>query len=851
MAESVARLEVRFSKSKTRQTVELGGLREKIVDFLEYYCREPLVGQEFLLAVKGADGPSRFSSLLDACGKKDDPHGFFAELVRELETANAREPKPVKIGGFELPYRLLLAALELLLPGGGFKSIKKISQLEALGNFEVPKEESRSIQEVLDTYPVRISMHALRQSRLSRAVAMQFLPFVGELDTSGDVHTWVGQFHRGITEQMYRNRVILIMNMACPVYCRFCFRKHKECRTQKAPTKQHVRMDLAYLAQAPDVTEVVLTGGDPFMNKATLGFAVDELAKIPHIKTLRLATRSVSYYPEMFTADGSYWKNYLLRKSRELRQKGKRLELATHFVHPDEVSIESLDIISELSGRGVPVYVQTPFVSECNDGGPELVELFSLLRSAGAELHYIFMPTSPIRGNRVYWSPISRGLQAARYLRAHLSDRAVPHITTATSIGKMDWNTSGWVVEADKKRPGCIWLRTPYTLEYFEAFAPIRQFTDTVRENAEGTLDASFRAELGDERLIAGPRGLTSSPQAYEVKLTRTRELAQSSLDALQLRLLEDQRRPLSIVTAPGIPALRRQHETRVELDVGASEVEVDAALEQLGSIPAVTDVVLSKKDDITASFSRTADIVERLRRISHITAVRLRSFSFNRRPAAFTGALITRLTGLNRLEAGRPLRVELETCFLHSSEFQPVHEALASELSQRGVTVYANAPLLGYINDNEGEMLRVAHACRSAGIEFTNVYVSGLPIQGEWNRQYPIELNSVIDIASHIRKLGSGREVPRYLVGTELGEVDFAIAPRIFQQDAGGRVLVHLLPHRLEHFSAMDPEFEWPDGVDEDVDGHPRIPVEGISLENQEFLFRPLKRGARLKVQA
>ena len=139
--------------------------------------------------------------------------------------------------------------------------------------------------------------------------------------------------------------------------------------------------------------------------------------------------------------------NYLKRKNLELQERGKRMEIATHFIHPDEISPQSLMIISELVKNGIAVYIQTPFLKDCNDEGPELVRLFSLLRGAGAELHYIYIPCSPIHGNSVYWSPITKGLEVGNYLRAHLSDRVVPRICTATPIGKMDWNSSGWAVE--------------------------------------------------------------------------------------------------------------------------------------------------------------------------------------------------------------------------------------------------------------------------------------------------------------------------------------------------------------------------------------------------------------------
>jgi lysine 2,3-aminomutase len=104
------------------------------------------------------------------------------------------------------------------------------------------------MQQVLDTYPVRLSMHTIRQMRVSGNVAYQYLPFVEELDDTGHTNTWIGQFHQGLLEQMYQNRVIFLLNMSCPVYCRFCFRKHKESRNETNPTPADVKRAVDHVA---------------------------------------------------------------------------------------------------------------------------------------------------------------------------------------------------------------------------------------------------------------------------------------------------------------------------------------------------------------------------------------------------------------------------------------------------------------------------------------------------------------------------------------------------------------------------------------------------------------------------
>ncbi|NIM15247.1 MAG: 4Fe-4S cluster-binding domain-containing protein [Candidatus Aminicenantes bacterium] len=821
---------VEFSFSKERELVSLAELERCVTEFLELYGEEPIVGKEFRAIIGEGDGEIRFSRLLAAVHHEDDVQGFFAEVLKQLEQANGETEANVEANGIKLPYHLLLAIMEHVVTGEQIFTIKSVRRLEKLTNIKVPQSERELMQQVLDQYPVRLSSHAIRQIRLSPALAYQFMPFSDELDQEGLFHTWVGQFHRGVLEQMYPNRVIFILNMSCSVYCRFCFRKHKECRNQKAPTQKHVTLAVSYIKNCPGIKEIVLTGGDPFMNRATLTMAIDSLRDIPHVETLRIATRSISYHPALLTANDGFWLSYLKRKQLELKQKNKKIEIATHFVHPDEVSVQGLEIISELVSSGIPVYVQTPFLGGCNDTGEELVELFCRLRSVGAEMHYVFMPCSPLRGNRKYRSPISDGLRVASFLRAHLSDRAIPHFTTSTAIGKIDWGSSGWAVEVDPDDKQYLWIRTPYSQEYFEVFAPLLNLGYVARPNSEGTLDARFMANIGDERWLVGSRETSGYTPAYLDRERFPDQLAAESLQALQRQARENQEGPPPII-ASGSDSLHRVHKTRMELDCDVSDEEMTGNLDRIAAEEYVTDVVLYSRRDVVRSLYRIGKIIERLAAVPHITAVRLRSGDLNYEPQTFSDAVIKRIASLNKLDAAAPTRLEMETRFLHSSELKPEHEKLVKALKQRGVTVYNNTPLLAFINDSEEEMLHLTSQLRRIGIELTNLYVAGMPLQEKWSEEHPIHVSQIVDIVSYLRRTGSGRELPRYVVRTTLGDVDLWLNALVIGSSDEGSALLNLLPYDRDYFTALDPDFTWPEGVETDNDGHPIVAVPGLIM--------------------
>jgi L-lysine 2,3-aminomutase len=707
---------------------------------------------------------------------------------------------------------MLMAVMEIVLPGNKFTAVKTVDQLEKLTNRRLPQADRADMQKVIDTYPVRLSMHTIRQMRLSADVAYQYLPFIQELDDVGLTNTWIGQFHQGLLEQMYQNRVIFLLNMSCPVYCRFCFRKHKDSRNEPNPTTADVKKAVAHVKNSPSIKEIVITGGDPFMNRANMTCAIDGLMEIDHVQTLRLATRSIAYYPDMFLSEDGKLLSYLKRKNLALQERGKRMEVATHFIHPDEISPQSLMIITELVSNGIAVYVQTPFLNNCNDQGPELVRLFSLLRGAGAELHYIYIPCSPIHGNSLYWTPISKGLDAGRYLRAHLSDRVIPRICTATPIGKMDWHSSGWAVEPVAENDRFMWIRSPYTPAYFKQFAPIANELQNIRVNAEGTIDVQYMAQIGDTSLFLGPR--PSRPSGAPARTQGTDEV---------LPMVRDAEKIAPSIVDTGSTIISRVHATRVEIDAGCCESDLDYIRDQ----HKITDVVIGSATDAIDSLHRIHHIIRALEQIPHVNAVRLRSLKFNYEPESYSPVVIDQLGSLNKLTMVHPLRLEIETQFLTAGELQPAHTRLARLLSNRGITVYSNTPLLGGINDTPDAIHQLAHSCRSAGIEFHHLYVAGLPIQDRWNRKNPVALYDVVDIATKVRRDGSGREVPRYVIRTVLGEVDFGLSSIV--EGEGENLSVTLLPYTRSYFTDLSPDFQWPDEVREDADGRPTLPVTGL----------------------
>lgn len=817
--------EMRFAYSGETVQVDLDGLRRAVVEHLGLYGEESHIGADLAAVVKDGSGEERFQRLLARC--KTDESEFFAAILKQLEKANHTHETTFEVGGLVLPKRLILPILEVIIPGNGFLAIKSVEQFERLTNVTVPDGEREDLQTVIEQYPVRLSRHVIRQSRLSTNVAYQFMPFVQELDRTGHKNTWVGQFHQGLLEQMYQNRPIFVLHMSCPVYCRFCFRKHKDCRNQPTPTTDDVHKALQYIEGAKDIKEIVLTGGEPLMNRETLTAAVEGLSRMPHIQTIRIASRCISYYPEMFYKEDGFWLRYLVEKNADMARDHKRIEVATHFIHPDEVSTYSLDIIAHLVGNGVSVYTQTPFLKDCNDSGRELVDLYRQLRAAGSEMHYIYIPCSPIQGNNVYWTEISQGHEAAAHLRAFGSDRAMPIICTATTIGKIDWNASGWALRRDEDNPDDIWIRTPYSEEYFKKFAPNFSLM-RARANDNGTLDVPFMARIGDDSLFLGhlEDGAEPEPVFEPERLARAQEM-----------LRADQRVRQSIVKTP-VPSLNRIHVTRVELDLGEPG-DLDAWLEYIASDKRICDVVASARDGLLGRLDTVEELAGRLTDVGHVISLRLRSAEFTYQPELVTPEAVDRICSLNRLAVVNSLRVEIVAQFVHSSEFRDAHRDLITAFLARGVTVYNNILLITGVNDNPEEMKKMCYKCRRIGIELYHLYVAGLPVQLAMNAERPVEATDVVHIATHLRRHESGRELPLYVVRTALGEADFNLTG--IPAETSERATSFVMKGYSEgYYRSMDPGFEMPGGAAINQDGCPVVWVDGIAVgKNRKFFLR------------
>ena len=148
--------------------------------------------------------------------------------------------------------------------------------------------------------------------------------------------------------------------------------------------------------------------------------------------------------------------------------------------------------------------------------------------------------------------------------------------------------------------------------------------------------------------------------------------------------------------------------------------------------------------------------------------------------------------------------------------------------LRRHGITTYVNIPLLSFVNDEEETLAAITAGCRRMGLEVHHLVVAGHPVQSSWNADHPVYLGDVIELASALRRRGSGRELPHWVVMTPLGEADLGLTAEVAERDTAG-VRLRLLTPSPGDLRRLDPKWQPPEGVEIDPDGFPVVQIPGL----------------------
>ena len=261
----------------------------------------------------------------------------------------------------------------------------------------ISEEDKEKLQNIIDKYPMNITEYylgldqekRLRRSHLQNVHTLSFSKTIrkGLWDTSGEAANTVDN---GI-QHKYDNTVLLLSTNICSMYCRHCFRKRVGWRGEEE-TLTFVDKAVDYIKEHPEADNVLITGGDAFLNSnKVIEKYLEKLIEIEHIKFIRFGTRVPVVFPQRITTDED-----LLNILAKYKNK-KTIYVVTQFNHYNEFTDEAKKSIELLRENGVPVLNQTVLLAGVNDNPQTLVKLFNRLVEAGISPYYLFQ-CRPLKG---------------------------------------------------------------------------------------------------------------------------------------------------------------------------------------------------------------------------------------------------------------------------------------------------------------------------------------------------------------------------------------------------------------------------------------------------------------------
>ena len=179
----------------------------------------------------------------------------------------------------------------------------------------------------------------------------------------------------------YNSRVLLTVTGGCAINCRYCFRRHFSYQKNN-PQREGWGQIINYIGQDPNITEVILSGGDPLLAKDhQLLELFNLLREIPHIRTLRIHSRIPVVLPER--VDDDFLAMFASLPWHKV--------IVLHTNHAQELDESVKEVCEKLRAINCHLLSQSVLLKKVNDNVHALEQLSIRLFDCGVLPYYLHL----------------------------------------------------------------------------------------------------------------------------------------------------------------------------------------------------------------------------------------------------------------------------------------------------------------------------------------------------------------------------------------------------------------------------------------------------------------------------
>lgn len=228
----------------------------------------------------------------------------------------------------------------------------------------------------------------------------------------------------------------------CHTYCTFCFRWAQFVGDKSLRfASSEVQSLYNYLSFHPEITDLLITGGDPMVMKTHhLENYLQDFTdpRFDHVQTLRIGTKALTYWPQRFVTDPDA--DQLLRMFERIVKSGKHVAIMAHLNHWRELEPEMTQIaIRRIRNTGAQIRTQGPLLARINDSPEIWARMWRDQVKLGIIPYYMFVERDT--GARRYFEvPLFRAWQIYRGAMQQVSGlaRTARGPSMSTAPGKIE-----------------------------------------------------------------------------------------------------------------------------------------------------------------------------------------------------------------------------------------------------------------------------------------------------------------------------------------------------------------------------------------------------------------------------